>query len=227
MSTKRTALNDEKTSVILWLKIYLNIESIVNFACAHAHSAHWIFFLCLMLAGLNIPLSEDLILLTSGALASTCLPNETLHLYLWIYAGCWISAWEAYSIGRFFGPKLYEIRFFRHIITPERIIRLHHYYEKFGVFTFIMGRFIPGGLRNALFMSAGLGKMPFGKFILRDGFACLISSSVIFSIGYSLGENYHSVLHYLKTYNEIVIGCLLLIILATFMIIWWKKSKAA
>lgn len=200
------------------------MESIVNFACAHAHSAHWIFFLLLMLAGLNIPISEDLILLTGGAIASTCIPNETLHLFCWIYAGCWLSAWEAYAIGRFLGPKVYTIRWFRHIITKERIERLHHYYEKFGVFTFIVGRFIPGGVRNALFMSSGLGKMPFWKFILRDGFACLISSTVIFSIGYSLSQNYHLVIHYFKTYDEIVIGCILLIIMGICFRLWWKSK---
>lgn len=189
------------------------MESLIHFACTHAHSAHWIFFLLLMLAGLNIPISEDIILLTSGVIASICIPEETLHLFCWVFAGCWLSAWEAYAIGRFFGPKIYDIRWFRHIITKERIERLHHYYEKFGVFTFIVGRFIPGGVRNALFMTAGLGKMPFWKFILRDGFACLISSTVIFSLGYSLGQNYHVVLHYFKTYNEIVVGIILLVIL--------------
>lgn len=199
------------------------MESIVNFACSHAHSAHWIFFLLLMLAGLNIPISEDLILLTSGAIASTCIPNETLYLFVWIYAGCWMSAWEAYSVGRYFGPKLYEIRWFSRIITQNRIKRLHYYYEKFGVFTFIVGRFIPGGVRNALFMTAGLGKMTFWKFILRDGFACLISSSVIFSVGYSLGENYHSVISYLKAYNEIVIICVVLI--SILIGVWLKQSK--
>jgi membrane protein DedA with SNARE-associated domain len=202
------------------------MESIITFACAHAHSAHWIFFLLLMLAGLNIPISEDLILIVSGALASTCIPNETLFLYGWVFAGCWLSAWEAYAIGRFLGPKVYDIRWFKHLVTPSRINRLHHYYEKFGVFTFIVGRFIPGGVRNALFMTAGLGKMPFLTFILRDGFACLISTSILFSIGYSLGNNYEAVFHYIKTYNEIAIGILLILILAVFARLWWLRRNS-
>lgn len=201
------------------------MESIFTFACAHAHNAHWIFFLLLMLAGFSLPISEDLILLSAGALASTCIPNETLFLFAWVYAGCWISAWIAYTIGRKLGPKVYDLRWFRHIITRSRIERLHHYYEKFGVFTFIVGRFIPGGVRNALFMTAGLGKMPFLTFILRDGFACLISASVIFYIGYSLGANYESVIHYLKTYNEVVIVCIVLIIVTILTRVWWIKSK--
>jgi len=201
------------------------MESIINFACAHAQSAHWFFFLLLLLGGLSFPISEDLILLTSGAIASTCIPDKTLFLFLWIYFGCWMSAWIAYSVGRFFGPKLYDIRWFRHIITPAHVEFLHSYYEKFGIFTFIVGRFIPGGVRNALFMTSGLGKMPFLTFILRDGFACLISSSVLFSLGYYFGTNYQLVIHYIKTYNEIFIGIIILIILIVSFRFWRKHTK--
>lgn len=199
------------------------MENIINFACDNAHAAHWIFFLLLMLAGLNIPVSEDIILLTAGALASTCLSNDFLHLFLWVYAGCWLSAWEAYWIGRYFGPRLYEIRWFHKMINPRRIEKLHTYYEKFGVFTFIVGRFIPGGVRNALFMTAGLGKMPFWKFILRDGFACLISTSTLFYIGFSLSENYQTITHYLRTYNHFAIGAILSLLLVIGATSLWLR----
>lgn len=201
------------------------MEAIVNFACAHAHSAHWIIFLLLMLAGLNFPFSEDILLLTGGAIASTCIPHETLHLFIWIFAGCWISAWEAYWIGRYFGPKLYELRWFKHVITKEKIAKLHYYYEKFGVLTFIVGRFCPGGVRNALFMSAGLGKMPFLTFILRDGFACFISASTIFYIGFRLGENYHTIAHYIQTYNYVAFIIIALAIFAGIVYFWHRAQK--
>ncbi|HEV8053056.1 MAG TPA: DedA family protein [Parachlamydiaceae bacterium] len=221
----RQLCENGKPTVIFTAECQLIMESIVNFACAHVHSAHWIFFLLLMLAGLSFPISEDLILLSAGALASTCIPDETFFLFCWLYAGCWFSAWEAYGIGRYFEPKIYDLRWFRHIVTRERITRLHHYYEKFGVFTFIIGRFIPGGVRNALFMTAGLGKMPFLTFILRDGFACLISTSVLFYIGYSLSANYELVIYYFKTYNVVVIVCIILIITIILTRVWWIKSK--
>jgi membrane-associated protein len=202
------------------------MESIVTFACDHAHSAHWIFFLLLMLAGLNFPISEDIILLTGGALASTCLPDGFLHLFAWIYAGCWLSAWEAYWLGRRFGPQLYVSPRFQKIISPARINKLHAYYEKFGVFTFIVGRFIPGGVRNALFMSSGLGKMPFWKFILRDGFACLISASTIFYIGFRVGENYQVITHYFETYNHLVIAAIIILMLIAAGISFWRKKQS-
>lgn len=175
-----------------------------------------------MLAGLNVPLSEDLILLSAGAIVATCIPENYLVMLVWLYFGCWISAWEAYAIGRFLGPKLYNIKWFSHILTRGRIEKLHHYYEKFGIFTFIFGRFIPGGVRNTLFMTAGLGKMPFGKFIFRDGVACFISTNTVFYIGFLFGENYSLIVDYFNTYTHVFIG-LLISIIALYYI--WHRYR--
>lgn len=200
------------------------MESWLELICQYAPYAHLIIFCLLMLAGLNIPISEDVMLLTAGAIAHSCIPEHTLRLYLWVFAGCWISAWEAYWIGRLLGPRLYEIRWFNRILTRERINRLHHYYEKFGIFTFIVGRFIPGGARNALFMTSGLGKMPFLKFISRDGFACLISSSVIFSIGYKFAEHYEVIVKTFERYS--LIFAIIFVTLLVGLIIWlWQRHK--
>lgn len=201
------------------------MESLLSFTCAHAHSAYWIFFLLLMLAGLNFPISEDIILLTGGAIASMCIPEKAWHLYFWIYAGCWLSAWEAYAIGRKLGPKLYDVKWFKHYITRERINRLHYYYEKFGVFTFMVGRFIPGGVRNALFMSAGLGKMPFSKFILRDGFACLLSTSTLFWLGFFFSSHYNTIVSYLSTYNKVAIVTLLVALLGLIIYLIRRRKQ--
>lgn len=203
------------------------MESILTFICDNAHDAHWIIFGLLMLAGFNLPISEDVMLLTGGAIASTCIPDHTLRLYIWIYAGCWISAWEAYALGRFLGPKLYNIRWFNRILTPQRIERLHYYYEKFGIFTFIVGRFCPGGVRNALFITSGLGKMPFLTFIARDGFACLISSATLFSLGYAFGEHHDVIFAYFRTYTEVVISIIATIISVCIAIYYYRKKKSS
>lgn len=201
------------------------MEFLYTSLCEIAPYAHILFFFLLMLAGLNIPISEDIILLTGGAIASTCIPEHTLRLLLWLYFGSWISAWEVYWLGRLLGPKLYNVKFLARFVTPKRVDRLHHYYEKFGVFVFMVGRFIPGGVRNALFISCGMGKMPFLKFILRDGFACIFSSVTIFSLGYWFGRNYETLVKYAKTYNYIVIGLIVLLILTSLGVFWYKKRE--
>lgn len=201
------------------------MDEIIKYTCIHADSAHLIIFSLLLLAGLNVPISEDLCLLVAGTIASTCVPEKTLRMYLWVYLGCWLSASEAYWIGRILGPKLYDIRWFNRILTPQRITRLHHYYEKFGIFTFIIGRFIPGGARNALFMTAGLGKMHYLKFIIRDGIACIISSATLFYLGFSFGQNYPLLLHYFKTYNYVFFSLAAIALCLFGIFIWLTKRK--
>lgn len=201
------------------------METLLGEICARAEIAHWIFFVMLILAGMNVPLSEDIILLMGGAITSTCIPDHALRMWIFLYLGCWFSAWEAYSIGRFLGPKLYDIRWFNHVINPERINRLHHYYEKFGFLTFVAGRFIPGGVRNALFMSCGLGKMPFLRFIVRDGFACLISTSTLFYLGYVAGENAHWIISTFKKYELFVI--LTVVVGVSSLLVWYRYRRGA
>ena len=163
------------------------IDAAFTYICENAIHAHWILFLLLLLSGLNLPISEDILLLGGGAIASTCLPkgNEyVIQLYFWIFLGCYLAAWEGYWIGRILGPNLYRFQLFRSLLTQQRLDKLRHYYAKYGIFTFIIGRFFPGGVRSALFLSSGLTKMPFPLFILRDGFACLLSTFTLFNIGY-------------------------------------------
>ncbi|MGK5593964.1 MAG: DedA family protein [Parachlamydiaceae bacterium] len=200
------------------------MDILFQYICENAHYAGMIMFILLMLAGLNVPISEDIILLTSGALVSSCLPNQYLQTYLWIFLGSWISAWEAYLFGRLLGPKLYNIKWFNWIITKERINQLSHYYEKFGIFTFIIGRFFPGGIRNALYITSGMSKMPFLIFIIRDGTAALISTNILFYLGYVFGQNHDLIIKYFMAYNKIFISCLLIIFLCITLSIWIKKG---
>lgn len=190
--------------------------------CDYADIAPLIIFILLLLGGLNIPISEDLVLITSGAVASMCIPEHVYSLYAWTYAACCVSSWETYWIGRLLGPKLYKIRWFSRILTEQRIEHLHTYYEKYGILVFIVGRFCPGGVRNVLFLTSGLGRMPFFKYLLRDGFAALCSSAVLFYLGYTFGSNYEAILQFIKTYDEVLLG--IISILIVFAIIYYRKK---
>lgn len=184
------------------------MDTILTFVCEHAAFAHLILFGLLLLAGLNIPISEDLILLGGGMIVASCLDEGFYRMGIWLFFGCIFSAWEAYWIGRIWGPKLYGLPWIGRHFTPQRVGKLNAYYERFGIFTFIIGRFIPGGVRNALFMTAGLGGMPFPLFILRDAVACLIQMSTLFYLGYTFAENWDLLTSYIHTYNRLLLTCL-------------------
>lgn len=198
------------------------MESVLAFASQNAESAHWLFFILILLGGINLPISEDVVMITAGAIASTYVPELATYQFTWLFIACWIAAWEAYWIGRIFGPALYEIRWFNRVVTPKRIERLHGYYERFGILTFLVGRFIPGGVRNCLFMSSGLGKMPFITFILRDFPACLLSTGLLFYLGFLFGQNATVIIDSFRTYQVVILSMLFSLFLFIFLI---KKMK--
>ncbi|MDF2576574.1 MAG: putative rane protein [Chlamydiales bacterium] len=201
-------------------------DHLVNLIHNNADYAHWIIFGALMLAGFNVPISEDLMLIISGVLASTVVPENTTKLFLGVFLGCYLSDWEAYWLGRLLGPKLWEIKWFSKMVPKERFEQVSRFYDKRGFLVLLIGRFIPFGVRNALFITAGMMKMHFGKFILSDGIACLISNSTLFYLAYTVGKNYDLLLEKVKTFN-ILIFSIFLIAITAFLIrkIWIKKKS--
>ena len=77
-------------------------------------------------------------------------------------------------------------------------------FEKYGVKTLLIGRFIPFGVRNVLFITSGLIKMRLLKFMVVDLIALSVTSTILFSLGYSFGHNYKVIIPYLDRYKYII-----------------------
>lgn len=200
------------------------MDFLIQFIFEHAQYAHWIVFAALMLAGLNVPISEDLMIIFSAVLAATVIPENTYKLFAGVFLGAYISDWACYWIGRHFGPKLWNIKWFAKSFDRTRIDKIHEYYKSYGFLTLLVGRFIPFGVRNGLFLTAGLGKMPFAKFIISDGIACIVSNTILFILAYHVGKNYESLLASVKTFNIFLFGAFAVAGIAFF---WYKRRKNA
>ena len=189
----------------------------------NAQHAHWLIFGVLILAGLNVPISEDLMLVTSGMLASTVVPENTAKLFICVFLGCYLSDWIAYWIGRRLGPKLWKFKWFASMVCKKRFQQMKAFYRDYGFLTLLVGRFIPFGVRNCLFITAGMTRMHFGKFIFSDGIACLISNTALFTLAYSFGKNHEILFEYLRTYNLFVFSIFLLVLGSVAMYFLLKK----
>jgi membrane protein DedA with SNARE-associated domain len=163
------------------------MEDLIAIIQANIEFAPWIIFGMLLLAGFNIPVSEDGMIFISAVLASTH-PGTRLSFFLAVYAGAYFSDLICYWLGRLLGPKLFKIRLFANMASPEKIEKVGTYFERYGILTLIVGRFIPFGVRNAMFLTAGLSKMDFVKFALADLLACTISVATYFYLYYQYGE---------------------------------------
>lgn len=197
------------------------MEAFLPFIQDNAAHAHWVLFGLLMLAGLNFPISEDVIIIVSAVLASTLVPENTWKLFSAVFLGAYLSDWVVYWIGRLWGVKLWRLKWFARVFRPKRLEQITRYYRKYGVLTLLVGRFIPFGVRNCLFATAGIGKMRFWKFLLADGIACFISNSTLFLLAYFCGKNSS---HLMKFIN-IAIFAIFLVALISYL--WYRKSKTA
>ncbi|MBS0628809.1 MAG: DedA family protein [Verrucomicrobia bacterium] len=198
------------------------MEKLLEFVHNHAHHAHWLIFGSALLAGLNIPISIDLLMILSAILAATIIPANLLKLFFGIFLGCLFSAWIAYWVGRTLGPALQKVPFFSKILSQKKIDKVKKFYEKKGFFALIIGRFIPFGVRNGLFMSSGISHISFFKFALWDGVACALWSSICFFLYYTLGKNIDALYARVKIANLFIFLAFCVTVMA---FIWYKKRK--
>ena len=166
------------------------IESMAQWLAIHADHAPLFVFGLLLLAGFSFPISEDILVIASGVMASTVIPEKTVPLFVAVFLGAYFSDWIAYWIGRTLGNKLSKFGPFRRTLSLERRHMVERFFRRYGFLTLFIGRLIPFGVRNSVFMAAGAGKMHFGRFLLADGISCLLFSSVVFFLAFRAGENY-------------------------------------
>ncbi len=83
-----------------------------------------------------------------------------------------------YMIGRVFQKTIKDYRFYK--IAQPRIERL---IDKFGGFAIIISKYIYG-IRGAMCIFYGIGKMPYWRFLILDLISCTIWVSMLAGIGY-------------------------------------------
>lgn len=175
-------------------------SDVMQYVTENAELAPWIIFGLLLLAGLNLPVSEDVMLLTSALIAQQR-PDLVWQLFAGVFAGAYFSDLICYTLGRTLGPKLWQIKWFAKMVDREHVDRIGGFYATYGPLTLLVGRFIPFGVRNALFLTAGLSKMNFVKFAISDLIAATITCGLYFWLYFTYGE---AIIEVIKQSNLII-----------------------
>lgn len=150
------------------------------------------FILCLIIfceTGLVATpfLPGDSLLFAAGMLtASTGILNIWLMIPLLIVSAI-LGDNVNYFVGRFFGEKVFEIKFLKRFIKREYLDKTHAFYEKHGGKTIIMARFVPI-VRTFAPFAAGLGKMNYSKYISFCLLGGLLWVPLLSLAGYYLGN---------------------------------------
>ncbi len=193
------------------------MESLIQWLVVAGPYAPLTIFALLVVTGFSLPVSEDLLLLAAGALASTILPEYTVELFCAAFFGSFISDCIAYGLGRMVGERASQMK-------GQKMEKVANFYKKYGVLTLFVGRCIPFGLRNGIFMAAGAAKMQFYKFLITDGIACLGFSALLFYLAYLSGKNYEAL--YASVHGtSMVVGIALLVVAMAVGAYFFAKRK--
>lgn len=194
---------------------------LLNFLLPYGIYSYIVAFALLIACGFGLPMPEDIILVTSGILASRRI-TELWATQLVCFTGVMLGDAIVFTLGRKFGPVIKKKGIFKRIFTEERDRRVMQIFHKYGNKVIFMGRFMPG-LRTPIFMSAGTFQVPAWKFFLLDGVAALISVPVWIQIGYWFGQNFEELEEIMRQFQVglyAVIGFFAALLLGSM---WFKR----
>jgi membrane protein DedA with SNARE-associated domain len=143
-------------------------------------------FVVLFVAGLGVPIPEELPIAAAAALSTQGIVRWWIALPVCIVA---VVAGDVvlYWVGHHWGERILEWRLVRRILTKSREARLLDGYRRHGVKIVFTARHIMG-LRAAAFLTAGIAKYPFWKFLAVDGGAAIVSVPIGFGLAHALTE---------------------------------------
>lgn len=163
-----------------------------TFVCLspYAYEPQWIYFfllLMMLLSAVGLPFPEEVTLVSVGILAYIgshpdiypppfpnapfVHPTTAAIVAFFAVLGSDILI---YSIGRFFGPKVFEWGPVKKIISEDSRKKIESWTHKYGSLACGIFRFTPG-IRFPGHLASGMVKFPLWKFIIIDGIAALIS----------------------------------------------------
>jgi membrane-associated protein len=200
-------------------------QSLSALAAQHA----WLMFAALFIVifaetGLVIfpLLPGDSLLFVAGTVAAASGVNIHL-LALTLLIAAVLGDSVNYSIGHFIGPKVLshprETRLGRWL-KPEYMDRTHRFYEKYGGFTIIIGRFVPVVRTFAPFL-AGVGQMRYRKFLAYNVIGGTAWVGLLTYAGYLFGN-----IPWVKNNLAWIVLGIIVVSLLPIAVQWMKERRA-
>ena len=144
--------------------------------------------LIVALESMGLPLPGETVLLAAAAYAGAGGPLHIAGVIGSASAGAILGDTAGYWLGRFGGLPLLE-RYGQYIwLSRPKLARAQAYFERHGGKTVFFGRFV-AFLRIFAALLAGVGGMPYGRFLTYNVLGGVCWAVIMGSLGYTLGRN--------------------------------------
>jgi membrane protein DedA with SNARE-associated domain len=185
-----------------------------------SHGSIVLIVLALIVAGLGLPIPEDIMLLAAGILVHR---GEVTYAgaLLACAIGVFVGDTTIFLIARRLGPAALDRRPLSWLITPSRKEKIEEMFTRHGNVIVFMARHM-AGLRAPTFAMAGMHNMPITKFWLWDGLGLCVSAPVVIGIGYWLADNIDRARALLERFEFLVLG---VVLIGGLGFIAWRKLR--
>ena len=187
------------------------------------HFTYGGIFLVLVLAGLGAPIPEELPVLAAGALAREGVIRWWMALPLCVI-GVVVGDVLLYSAGHHWGARLLRWRVVRGVLTEPREQRLAAAYQRHGVKIVLVARHVMG-LRAAAFLTAGIVRLPFWKFLLVDAGAACVGVPMAFGLAYFFTDQLQTIVADVHRVERWLLLAGFVILAAWLMRLVWRKNR--
>ena len=164
-------------------------------------------------------LPGDSLLFVVGALCGLGLMNYPVSVALLIAAAV-LGNQSNYTIGRYFGPKVFQWEDSR-LFNRRAFDQAHAFYEKYGGITIVLARFMPF-LRTFAPFVAGVAQMTRSKFSFYDVTGGTLWVGGIVTAGYFFGS-----IPWVKEHLDKIIWAMILVPGLFVLFGAWKARRAA
>jgi membrane protein DedA with SNARE-associated domain len=195
------------------------IETIIYWIAEHGYG---VIFALFAIGIVGIPLPNEWLLAYLGFLIykGNLLPVPTVAA---AYFGNICGMTLNYVLGRTAGLYLVN-KFGSHVnLSPERLGRMHDWFEQKGRWGLLFGYFLPG-VRHLTAFAAGTSKMTFYEFAIFAYSGAVVWSSTFISLGYFLEEHWSREtkrIHHILEMGSIIV----LVLLTGYFLLQKRKWK--
>jgi membrane protein DedA with SNARE-associated domain len=178
-------------------------------------------YLLLAGTGIGLPISEDVVLLTAGVTVATGHANLALMIPV-AFLGVFTGDTLLFRIGAKLGPKLFEVKRLKSVLTPERVEAVRGRFQRYGAWTVFAARFLPGVRMPVFLLSGGFGVTQ-RRFWLADGPAALIFAPGLVWLGATFGE---PALPYVRAFGGYALAGALSLVLVIYLVRRLRGNRA-
>ena len=149
-------------------------------------------FAVLLLGSLGVPIPEEIPIIAAAVLSHEGIVQWWLALpvcVLGVLSGDGVLYWAGWH----WGERVLDWRLVRLVLSPAREQWLKAAYRRHALKTVVAARHIMG-FRAAAFLTAGIARVPFWKFVVADAGAAVLGVPLVFSLAYFFTEQIKAIM---------------------------------